>query len=179
MLKFNYSLYGLLGVVLILQVGCSKRPDDEINRAEDALSNARQAGAEKWASSTFNSALNNYKEAMALVDKKKYKESIPLLETTVGLADAASQEAMKAKRAEEERLAAEAEKKAAEASPDPVEESASEVHTVRKGENLWVIAGYDNIYNDSWKWRRIFDVNKDKITDPDLIYPDQVLRIPR
>jgi nucleoid-associated protein YgaU len=51
--------------------------------------------------------------------------------------------------------------------------------TVRKGECLWWIAGYEVIYNDPLKWPRIYEANTDQIKDPDLIYPDQVLRIPR
>jgi len=43
---------------------------------------------------------------------------------------------------------------------------------------LWRIAGYNFIYKDAWKWPLIYTANKDKIVDPDLIYPDQVLKIP-
>ena len=51
--------------------------------------------------------------------------------------------------------------------------------TVRKGECLWWISGYDEIYNDPLKWPVIYEANRDQIENPDLIYPDQVLRIPR
>ncbi len=44
---------------------------------------------------------------------------------------------------------------------------------------LWNIAARRNIYNDPWKWKRIYRANEDKITDPDLIYPGQRLIIPR
>jgi nucleoid-associated protein YgaU len=44
---------------------------------------------------------------------------------------------------------------------------------------LWNIAGKKGIYDDSWKWKRIYMANRDKIRDPDLIYPRQVLKIPR
>lgn len=46
-------------------------------------------------------------------------------------------------------------------------------------ECLWNIAGRENVYNDPWKWKRIYSANKDKIVNPDLIYPNQVLKIPR
>jgi len=52
-------------------------------------------------------------------------------------------------------------------------------YTVIRGDNLWNIAKKDYIYNDPFKWPRIFEANKDKIKDPDLIYPQQVFRIPR
>ncbi|MFW6173456.1 MAG: LysM peptidoglycan-binding domain-containing protein [Elusimicrobiota bacterium] len=44
---------------------------------------------------------------------------------------------------------------------------------------LWNIAKKKKIYNDPWKWKRIYRANQEKIKDPDLIYPGQVLMIPR
>ncbi len=52
-------------------------------------------------------------------------------------------------------------------------------YTVVKGDCLWNIAKKDYIYNDPFKWPRIYEANKDKIKDPDLIYPKQVFRIIR
>ncbi len=52
------------------------------------------------------------------------------------------------------------------------------IHTVQKGECLWKIAGYDKYYNDPLKWPIIYRTNRDKIKDPNLIYPNWKLRIP-
>jgi nucleoid-associated protein YgaU len=52
-------------------------------------------------------------------------------------------------------------------------------HTVVEGEWLARISGYFEIYNDASKWKMIYDANRDHISDPDLIHPDQVLDIPR
>jgi nucleoid-associated protein YgaU len=52
-------------------------------------------------------------------------------------------------------------------------------HTVVAGEYLSKIASYWEIYNDASQWPKIYRANQDKISDPDLIYPDQVLSIPR
>jgi len=52
-------------------------------------------------------------------------------------------------------------------------------HTVVKGECLWYIAGYPEIYGNPLEWPRIYEANRDIIKDPDLIYPGQVLKIPR
>jgi nucleoid-associated protein YgaU len=52
-------------------------------------------------------------------------------------------------------------------------------HTVVKGECLYIISGYSQIYNDPVKWPRIYRGNRDKIKDPNLIYPGWVLNIPR
>ncbi|MBS3740906.1 MAG: LysM peptidoglycan-binding domain-containing protein [Candidatus Cloacimonetes bacterium] len=60
-----------------------------------------------------------------------------------------------------------------------VSEEYQETHTVVKGEWLSKISGYKHIYNDPAKWGIIYRANRDKIRDPDLIYPDQVFAIPR
>lgn len=49
-------------------------------------------------------------------------------------------------------------------------------HTVVRGDTLWDLAG--TYYQNPWDWRRIFEANRDKIRDPNLIYPDQVFVIP-
>lgn len=50
---------------------------------------------------------------------------------------------------------------------------------VYKGEFLWRIASYPEVYGNGAKWPLIYRANKDKIKDPDLIYPNQVFEIPR
>ena len=48
--------------------------------------------------------------------------------------------------------------------------------TVQPGDSLSKIAKRE--YGDGNKWRAIFDANRDKIKDPDLIHPGQVLTLP-
>lgn len=50
-------------------------------------------------------------------------------------------------------------------------------YTVASGDSLSKIAQRE--YGDAGKWRTIFEANKDKIKNPDLIHPGQVLDIPR
>lgn len=52
-------------------------------------------------------------------------------------------------------------------------------HKVVKGECLWWIAEYKDIYNDPFMWPLIYKANRDQIKNPDLIYPNQVFTIPR
>ncbi|MEO0123896.1 MAG: LysM peptidoglycan-binding domain-containing protein [candidate division WOR-3 bacterium] len=52
-------------------------------------------------------------------------------------------------------------------------------YTVLPGDCLWMIASYLSIYSDAKKWPEIYEANKDKIKDPDLIHPKQVITIPR
>lgn len=62
-------------------------------------------------------------------------------------------------------------------------------YTVVKGDCLWKIAGKKEIYSNPKYWPKIWEANEDgvisapahtpkKITNPNLIYPGQVIRIP-
>ena len=51
-------------------------------------------------------------------------------------------------------------------------------YTVVKGDCLWNIAKMDQHYDNPFAWPKIYESNKDKINDPDLIYPKQVFKIP-
>jgi nucleoid-associated protein YgaU len=50
-------------------------------------------------------------------------------------------------------------------------------YTVKKHDTLWAIAGKSITYGDSFEWPLIYKANRDKITDPDLIYPNQNFQI--
>jgi nucleoid-associated protein YgaU len=56
---------------------------------------------------------------------------------------------------------------------DPKQER---TYTVMKGDSLSKIA--KALMGDATKWRVLYEANKDKIKNPDLIYPGQVLKIP-
>lgn len=60
-------------------------------------------------------------------------------------------------------------------SPPPTS-TQSETYTVKSGDSLSKIA--QQLYGDGKQWRRIFEANRDLITNPDLIHPGQVLKIP-
>jgi len=52
-------------------------------------------------------------------------------------------------------------------------------HLVVKGEYLSKIAGCAKVFGDPTKWTKIYDANKGIIGDPNIIYPYQVLTIPK
>lgn len=64
-------------------------------------------------------------------------------------------------------------KRAVTTSPAPV---SSQTYTVVKGDCLWNIA--KKFYGNGSKYTVIYNANKDKIKNPNLIYPGQVLTIP-
>ncbi|MBN2053346.1 LysM peptidoglycan-binding domain-containing protein [bacterium] len=49
-------------------------------------------------------------------------------------------------------------------------------HTVVRGDCLWAIAGA--YLNDPYLWPLIWDLNMDQVSNPHLIYPDQVILLP-
>lgn len=57
-----------------------------------------------------------------------------------------------------------------------IEEPVAIFHTVEKGDTLSKIA--KKVYGNAMKYPVIFEANKPMLTDPDKIYPGQVLRIP-
>jgi LysM repeat protein len=50
-------------------------------------------------------------------------------------------------------------------------------YTVVSGNTLWGISGSSKGYNNPLEWPLIFRANRDKIQDPDLIYPHQIFEI--
>lgn len=50
-------------------------------------------------------------------------------------------------------------------------------HTVEKGDNLWKVA--EKTLGSGARYMEIFEANKPMLSDPDKIYPGQVLRIPQ
>jgi len=52
-------------------------------------------------------------------------------------------------------------------------------YEIKKNDSLWKIAGLKNIYDNNYKWIELFYSNKEKIADPDYIYPGMVLKIAR
>lgn len=57
------------------------------------------------------------------------------------------------------------------AGSDPV------VYTVEKGDSLWKIAA--STLGNGARYNEIFEANRPMLSDPDKIYPGQVLRIPQ
>ena len=65
--------------------------------------------------------------------------------------------------------------------PAPVQQKAPEpeftFYTIVKGDSLSKIA--KKYYGDAMKWNTLFEANREVIQDPDLIYPGQVIRVPK
>jgi len=51
-------------------------------------------------------------------------------------------------------------------------------YKVVRGDHLWGIAKKKEHYGNGFAWPIIYKANRDQIKNPDLIYPDQVFKIP-
>ena len=60
--------------------------------------------------------------------------------------------------------------------PPNAQPEAPRIYVVQKGDSLSKIA--TTFYGSAKGWRRIFEANKDRIKDPDLIQPGWKLTIP-
>jgi nucleoid-associated protein YgaU len=52
-------------------------------------------------------------------------------------------------------------------------------YTVKRGETLPQIAAQPEVYGDASLWPLIYRANRDQVRDPGVLWPGQVLRIPR
>jgi nucleoid-associated protein YgaU len=49
---------------------------------------------------------------------------------------------------------------------------------VQNGDSLWSIAGSPQVYDNPYQWPRLYIGNQDRLVDPNLLEPGQVLRVP-
>ncbi|RXI38725.1 LysM domain-containing protein [Clostridium tetani] len=59
--------------------------------------------------------------------------------------------------------------------PRPAEKPKVKTHTVVRGDTLWHIA--KRYLGNGVRWKEIYNLNNDKIKNPNLIYPGQVFRL--
>jgi nucleoid-associated protein YgaU len=52
-------------------------------------------------------------------------------------------------------------------------------YVVKPGDSLWRISGRADALGKSTEWPRLYEANRDRIQDPDRIYPGQEIQIPR
>lgn len=131
----------------------SARYDETVARKNNIASHPNAAKSNKWAqvSAKVDKHLANAKNALSKCDPNKAKSEL----------DAAN-----ALLAEMEQLLGIGGKAAS---------TDGSVYVVKKGDNLWYIAGKQ--YSNPFMWPIIYWTNQQKIKDPDLIFPKQEFNI--
>ena len=141
------------------------------------LNSANQAGAYTYAEAQMLDAERTLEEAKRAYEAGDYVSAKQLAQAALEKAQEAEaiakQVGMQKKEEQARRIAGEIADPGATRMPYPTN------HVVIKGETLWWIAEYKQIYDDPFQWPVIYRANRDKIRDPDLIYPDQNFVIPR
>jgi len=111
-------------------------------------------------------------------DKKRLKAQ----KTAGEIIAAANQQAeniLAAARSQREQLLAETAELAAYARHVEFERMFPSTYLVKRSETLIDIARRHEIYNDQFMWPLLYKANRDQIRDPKVVFPDQVLSVPR
>jgi nucleoid-associated protein YgaU len=153
----------------------NRSAQETYNLALDAVNSANAAGAYTFAEEQMRDAQMTLEEAKRAYDAGEYSTAKQLAEAA--LAKAQKAEAL-AKQVEAEKAT-----QVTQQAADMVDSGGMKVtlteHVVIKGETLWWIAEYKQVYDDPFQWPLIYKANRSQIKDPDLIYPDQVFKIER
>ncbi len=60
-----------------------------------------------------------------------------------------------------------------------MERAANAWYSVVRGDCLWTISGQEKVYSDPFQWTRLYSANREQIADPDMIFPEQRLAVPK
>jgi nucleoid-associated protein YgaU len=145
--------------------------------ALQAVNSANQAGAYTYAPQQMEDAQRTLEEARRTYEAGDYKSAKQLAEAALAKAQDAEKVATQVRATQEAQTAQQIAQEIRDpgATPRPYPTN----HVVIKGETLWWIAEYKQIYDDPFQWPLIYKANRSKIKDPDLIFPDQNFVIPR
>lgn len=140
-----------------------------LSRAKDRIDYAKSIQADVNFKDAYDKAVMSAQGAKTALDAEKYDDSTALSKAAI-----AALEGVKV-----------VEKQPVVTPPVAETPALPAQYTVRlimsKRDCFWRIAEYPFVYNDPWKWRALWDANKDVLTDPknaDLILPGQIFTIP-
>jgi nucleoid-associated protein YgaU len=153
----------------------NRSAQETYNLALQAVNSANAAGAYTFAEEQMRDAQMTLEEAKRAYDAGEYSTAKQLAEAA--LAKAQKAEAL-AKQVEAEKATQVTQQAAGMVDSGGMKVTLTE-HVVIKGETLWWIAEYKQVYDDPFQWPLIYKANRSQIKDPDLIYPDQVFKIER
>jgi hypothetical protein len=146
------------------------RANGWLERANERLTYAKAIDADVHYANDYERAASDVANSKIMLDAAEYPRSVYLSRDALeALKDVAPVQAVKPP----------------ETTPETKEAPLPATYTVRlnmqKRDCFWRIAGFPFVYNDPWKWKTLYEANKNVITDPnnpDLIDPGQVFTIP-
>lgn len=155
----------------------SQSAKDSYDLAVNAVNAANEAYADTFAKDQMLDARATLQKAKEAYDAGDFNTAKQLAEAALAKAQQAEAAAKQARTKTDQGVAQQAAVGVRDsgATPRPYPMN----HVVIKGESLWWIAEYKQIYNDPFQWPLIYKANRSQIKDPDLIFPDQNFTIPR
>jgi len=153
---------------------------DKFASAEKTVQQAQKSPLAAQKKDEMNASKESLENAKALLADFKYKESMTASEEAIRLAllvmEKKAEGTDTARVRNEKDIAEPAERK-----PEVAEEKDYVLYKVvyrrKHTDCLWYIA--KKYYRNPWQWKKIYEVNRDKIKNPNLIYPGWVLKIPK
>ncbi|NMB66418.1 MAG: DUF4398 domain-containing protein [Spirochaetes bacterium] len=157
----------------------------KIEEAQAAIDAAKGSEAAKLSPNDIKAAEESLAQAKSLFNDGKYKESMIASGQAITIAQGVSSKKAVAvapivEQQGKEGVAVKEEQK--EAIQKKVEEETEYTlykvkYNPAKRDCLWRIA--EKFYNDGFKWKVIYDANRDTVKNPDLIKPGWILKIPK
>ncbi|MCX8123359.1 MAG: LysM peptidoglycan-binding domain-containing protein [Spirochaetes bacterium] len=157
----------------------------KIEEAQTAIQTAKGSQAAQLSSSDIKAAEESLEQAKTLFNDAKYKESMIAAGQAISIAQGVSSKKAVAiapvieQQAKETAVVKEEPKEALQKKVE--EETDYTLYKVKynpaKRDCLWRIA--EKFYNDGFKWKVIFETNRDIVKNPDLIKPGWMLKIPK
>lgn len=150
-----------------------------IARAEESMAGAQKAEADQYAATDYEAARDKLERA------KREMQDPCGYHRARDLADSAGRQARQSvtiAATERSRIEAERRRAEEEARRQAEEQRKRDVpatYIVMDGDCLWSIAAMEKVYSDPLLWPLLYEANRGRISDPDLIYPDNLLQIPR
>jgi nucleoid-associated protein YgaU len=149
------------------------RANGYLSQARDRVAYAKSIDADVHYKDKYDKAVTDVAGAKTALDGKQYDQSVELSKDALAqLADVAPMVAKKPEPQQPQQ-------------PQATETPLPQYYTVRlipdKRDCFWRIAGYPFVYNDPWKWRLLYNANKDLLENPDnpdLIEPGMRFVIP-
>lgn len=153
-----------------------------IGEAKDVLTQAEASEGAEVATDELNGAKESLALAESLYAESKFKESITSSEESIRLSTIVINTEKKIEVAVTDQEGVEKEtKEEPEKEKEVTEEKEYVIYKVKyrpeRRDCLWRIAG--EFYEKPIQWKKIYNANKEKINDPDLIWPNMLLKIPK